>query len=404
MNKQLSYAPVDLEFSYCGEATPAMKEASDIIKRQIFLLCYDEGKTVAELSESLQTNEVYIEDAVTNLCKMGMLEKEEVSGKGSVYLTQFPMFHANIVGKLYKLRNDFLLQNDIPKKLNETLKSCENEIKALDFYGNDLPLEYLNWFLYVVTNNQLEKKIRSYYAEKTDEYLIDSKFFGTQKRDFSLRAFYLYPGEKAEKYDSEKCWNYNSTFYNRVGSFHVNNVMDAKPFPYAWESGIFSWDAGRNKYLHDGNLSTYLKIMKADKADETLQNLTDEEKEILADFIKHGVVKKIDGAQGCESEGRYKGMIPYFTQDTFKQIEKIIAKKMTPFAKELAENLGSKIEEVVLPYMKNVKNRINQFYIFWITEFMTPLMNLWWYGMNVEGLEIPEDYSKSSAAIYIVED
>ena len=85
-------------------------------------------------------------------------------------------------------------------------------------------------------------------------------------------------------------------------------------------------------------------------------------------------------------------------------MEKIISKAIMPIAKELVENLGAQVEEMILPSLKNVKNRINQFYIFWITEFMMPLLNMWWYGMNVEGLEIPEDYNKSAAAIYILED
>lgn len=399
MNKQFSYAPVELELSYCGEASPAMRVMHSLLNQQICLLCYDEGKSVKELSESLQTDKVYIKDALKNLCEMGIVGKKEVPGKDDTYITLFPMIHQHVAIEPYKIRNDYLLENEIPKKINDVLKSCEKEIKSLDFYGNDLPLEYLNWFLYVVTDNLILDKIRSYYTEKTDEYLISSKFFGTQVRDFSMRAFYIYPDEKPETCESEKCWNYNSTFYNRVGSVHVNNVMDAKPFPNTLENGNYVMNAGRTKYLDNDNIAIYLKIIKADKSGEALVDLTEAEKTVIDGFIEHGVVKQVS-----ESEGRYKGMVPYFTQEVFKQLEKIISKAIMPIAKELAENLGAQVEEMILPSLKNVKDRVNQFYIFWITEFMMPLMNMWWYGMNVEGLEIPEDYSKSAAAIYILED
>lgn len=399
MDKQFSYAPVELELSYCGEASPAMRIMHSLLNQQICLLCYDEGKTVNELSESLQTDKAYIKDALKNLSEMGIVGKEEASGKDDIYITLFPMIHQHVALEPYRIRNDYLLENEIPKKINDVLKSCEKEIKALDFYGNDLPLEYLNWFLYVVTDNLILDKIRSYYTEKTDEYLISSKFFGTQKRDFSMRAFYIFPDEKPENNEIVKCWNHNSTFYNRVGSLHVNNVMDAKPFPNAWENENYVMESGRTKYLDNDNIATYLKIMKADKAGEALSGLTEAEKTIIAGFIEHGVVKQVS-----ENEGRYKGMVPYFSQEVFKQLEKIISKAIMPIAKDLAENLGAKVEEMILPSLKNVKDRVNQFYIFWITEFMMPLMNMWWYGMNAEGLEIPEDYSKSAAAIYILED
>lgn len=399
MNKQFSYAPVELELSYCGEASPAMRIMHSLLNQQICLLCYDEGKTVKELSESLQTDKVYIKDALKSLCELGIMGKMEISESDDTYITLFPMIHQHSAIKPYKIRNDYLLENEIPKKINDALKGCEKQIKALNFYGNDLPLEYLNWFLFVVTDNLILEKIRSYYTEKTDEYLISSKFFGTQKRDFSMRAFYIYPDEKPETCETEKCWNYNSTIYNRVGSLHVNNVMDAKPFPNAWENGNHVMNAGRIKYLDNDNIATYLKIMKADKAGEVLIDLTDAERTVIAGFIDHGVVKKLSDA-----EDRYKGMVPYFSQEVFKQLEKIISKAIMPIAKDIAENLGVKVEEMILPSLKNVKDRVNQFYIFWITEFMMPLLNLWWYGMNVEGLDLPEDYSKSAAAIYILED
>ena len=84
-SKQLSYAPADLRPHYCGYAHPLMLQIQDIFKKQIILLCYAQPKSVSDLSEELQTDYEYIQDAVNELCKNKILAKEE--GK---FLTQIP--------------------------------------------------------------------------------------------------------------------------------------------------------------------------------------------------------------------------------------------------------------------------------------------------------------------------
>ena len=88
VNKQLSYAPAEFQISYCGYASPAMKQMQDLIKKQLALLCYDEAKSVDELSEALQTRREFIQDAVDSMTRIKMMK--QIDGK---YLTLFPMLH-----------------------------------------------------------------------------------------------------------------------------------------------------------------------------------------------------------------------------------------------------------------------------------------------------------------------
>ena len=69
IDKQLSYAPAEFQVSYCGWASPAMREMNGIFRQQLALLCYDQAKSVEELSESLQTPYEYIQDALDSFCK-----------------------------------------------------------------------------------------------------------------------------------------------------------------------------------------------------------------------------------------------------------------------------------------------------------------------------------------------
>ena len=145
IDKQLSYAPAEFQVSYCGWASPAMREMNGIFRQQLALLCYDQAKSVEELSESLQTPYEYIQDALDSFCKAKMMKK--IDGK---YLTLFPMLHLKKNYEAGLLCYKFSEEHEIPKKINDILFSLKDKIAALDFYGNDFNLSYLNWFLYTI--------------------------------------------------------------------------------------------------------------------------------------------------------------------------------------------------------------------------------------------------------------
>ena len=67
----------------------------------------------------------------------------------------------------------------------------------------------------------------------------------------------------------------------------------------------------------------------------------------------------------------------------------------------LVNGLGDKVEKILLPSLGEVKVRKDHFYSFWICDFLNPREELFWYGMNVDGLEIPKDYNKSVAGMWI---
>ena len=159
IDKQLSYAPAEFRVSYCGWASPAMREMHGIFRQQLALLCYDEAKSVDELSEALQTPCEYIQDAVDSFCNVKMMKK--IDGK---YLTLFPMLHLKKNYDAGLLCYNFCEEHEIPKKINDLLFSLKDKIAALDFYGKDFDISSLTWFLYTVTDNCMISEFRSYYS------------------------------------------------------------------------------------------------------------------------------------------------------------------------------------------------------------------------------------------------
>ena len=386
IDKQLSYAPAEFRISYCGWASPGMREMHGIFRQQLALLCYDEAKSVEELSEALQTPREYIQDAVDSFCNVKMMKK--IDGK---YLTLFPMLHLKKNYEAGLLCYNFCEEHEIPKKINDLLFSLKDKIAALDFYGNDFDLSYLNWFLYTITDNCMISEFRSYFSDKTDEVIFNNSDWRTNNYNYSLCASYNYADEKIEDDHLERRLTQTSTYYQHYGQYRYNNVFDYEPFPCSFEEvpiGMAS-ECGRNNYLTRENIDFYLNLVKGLKRD-----FTEDEKKCLEDFEKHGVVEK--------SGDSYKPMIPVFTEEVFSELEKIITRAVIPIVKEIAEATEEPMEEIMLPEMRGVKERIDQLYVFWLCSFLSPRQELYWYGMNVEGLAIPKDYKASAAGLYII--
>ena len=387
IDKQLSYAPAEFRVSYCGWASPAMREMHGIFRQQLALLCYDEAKSVEELSEALQTPREYIQDAVDSFCNVKMMKK--IDGK---YLTLFPMLHLKKNYEAGLLCYNFCEEHQIPKKINDLLFSLKDKIAALDFYGNDFDLSYLNWFLYTVTDNCMISEFRSYYSEKTDEVIMSNSDWRTHNYDFSLCASYNYADENIEDDHLERRVSQTSTYYQHLGNYRYNKVFDYKPFPCSFEEnaiGMGTSEMGRNRYLTSGNIDFYLNLVKGIN-----REFTEEEKKCLEDFEMHGVVEKRGDS--------YKPMIPVFTEEVFSELEKIITRAVIPIVKEIAQATDKAMEEIMLPEMRGIKERIDQLYVFWLCSFLSPRQELYWYGMNVEGLAIPKDYNASAAGLYII--
>ena len=234
-------------------------------------------------------------------------------------------------------------------------------------------------------------EFRSYFSDKTNEVIFNNSDWRTNNYNYSLCASYNYADEKIEDDGLERRLTQTSTYYQHYGQYRYNNVFDYAPFPCSFEEvpiGMAS-ECGRNNYLTRENIDFYLKLVKGIKRD-----FTEEEQKWLEAFEKHGVIEK--------SGNSYKPMIPVFTEEVFSELEKIITRAVIPIVKEIAEATEKPMEEIMLPEMRGVKERIDQLYVFWLCSFLSPRQELYWYGMNVEGLEIPKDYKVSAAGLYIV--
>lgn len=397
-NKQLSYAPAEFNLSWYGYAEIGMRQLQDKLKRQICLLCYDKAKSVEELSDSLQTEKAFIQDSVDSMVEAKLMKKIDDN-----YITAVPMIHLRDWKKVKNIQTELIWKLELPQKFDKLIWNLKGKIAKVDFYGNNFDIKYLNWIFYVMLNQAFEQQISLFYADKTDEIFVWKKDLRcTQNYNYSVCMFYKYADENLDKEfsianltENQKKTSEHSTNYNHINNINVINVYDAPPFPTAqWsnDGGTYDSKGGRNRYITNENISVYLNLVKGVYNN---RDFTDVEKKVIKDFQNHGIV--------VEENGKYKPMIPVFTDETYQQVKAIFLKEVKSLVKEVVDQIGEKVESLLLPFLGDVKERKNHFYCFWISDFFSPMHEMFWYGLNQGGFALPKDYNKSVAGMYIVE-
>ena len=387
-NKVLSYAPAECGILYCGSAYPAMVEMASLLKQQICVLCSMEEKSIDGLSQALGVDPAFIGDAVNQLMKLNMLKK---SGDG--FKTNFCVFTRYDSCQAYYAARKLMSDLQLPAKVDGIITGLKDKIAALDFYGHDFDIKYLNWILYILAGRVFEDYTRRWFSEKSNIIVLDADAPFSEKYPFSLKLNYQLADDKRQwDYVSEawECWStfYDTLYTQNYGTVCFNNIFDAPPFENSIEHG-FDRDSGRGKYYNQVSVNLMLKL-----AENPWAELLPGEKEALQGLLDCGFV--------VEEKG-YRVMIPVFTQKSLDELNGLLRKELSPLAKMIVEKAGPEVEKILLPVFKNDKELKDQFYAFWASEFIGPIHLFVWYGLNKGGFAIPADYKKSAAGIYMVQ-
>lgn len=398
MNKQLSYAPAEIDINFNNGGWAAYYQSKTLLNRQIMLLCYENPKSIEELSEILEVAGEYIYDAVSGMAKDKLLSEED--GK---YYTTFPMFSKYEIRKAKLESNKAILEAGLPKKFDELLDSLKDRIISVDFYGNNFNWKYLKWVIYKFASDRLGNLLQQVYIQKTDEVVIDRNSMSTQNYSYGVIGEYKYADDTI--YEQMEDVKETLTFY--TWSFYDFSVqdygwvqrvfMDAKPFPASW-----GWED--NKYHPEKSRGDYIKISDVSLIFQLIENpakaLNENEKKAAEEMLSHGVLNEviIDGKKA------YKPAIPVFNKKAVQEINIILEEALKPVALEFAKTICERIEKILLPSMYGRKERLAQFYIYWLDCYFGPTKEFFWYGINKDGFEIPMDYSKSSAAMYLLKE
>lgn len=120
------------------------KVNESLIKQNLCLLCYKDGKTLDELAELTGIPKPYLEFDLDWLVK-----REFLSLNGRNYSTSFPILyqkHFQNRGAIYQsTRKEYI------DKIIEYLWDTVKNIKSINFYGSDFPTEKLMWSIIMMS-------------------------------------------------------------------------------------------------------------------------------------------------------------------------------------------------------------------------------------------------------------
>lgn len=188
-----AYAPCELDWFWgysMGDANEVF--TSTKIAQQTMYLCGQTAKTLNELADEMGIAPVYLEEVLEKMVKVKLLiqpAKNKYLSCCCVFPTQ-PYVNANY--EAYKSSLDISL----PEKTCKAVKSVENEIMSLDFYGKDLGFDYLCWVFLIKAGSLIGERATEFYAEKYND-----KYPDETDRKFRMTIKYLLPDEEAGNYD-----------------------------------------------------------------------------------------------------------------------------------------------------------------------------------------------------------
>lgn len=320
------YRPGRLSLGGSGmmPANPDTNKVNEsLIKQNLCLLCYKDGKTLDELAELTGIPKPYLEFDLEWLVR-----REFLSLNGRKYNTTFPIVsrkHFQNRGALYQsTRKEYI------DKIIEYLWDNEEKIRSINFYGSDFPTEKLMWSIIMMFTS---------YVSRNSELLLQLKKRDEREIRPDGGRYYIMAVDCSDNQDIDKNgffkpegWN---DFYGICSDSCATNGMYDR---YYW-LGVYTFS---KKEYHPEIINNSNKVNQAmlhkiycsvTEPGFSVDHLNNVEKEKLAEAVQDGLIKKINNCY----RPNFVVMTPEQLAKLQKDIYAPLLLSITPKMKELAE-------------------------------------------------------------------
>ncbi len=366
-----SYAPAELQMWGGYSIVGHWHRLDNQIARQIIACCAKEAKTIKEIADEIGCAPVYFEGILKELEEHRFI-KEPQKGKYIIDFCILPLQAS--IDNSYEIS---LVYKDLGREMTELIKSKEQELRAIDFYGNDMPFGELLWFLYYIYCDAMKQDM-----EELNSHLWEGRVAKNNGKNYRIAGTVRFPDEDIEYKDSGvPCVTWSNIHSDYMTSkyrwMQYGNIFEYKPFGY------------RNGILDESTADIFMRIF-----DEPALELTENEKFRAAGFVKSGFLKEKDGAL-------YPTM-PIMPRETYDKLIKLARVHVLELAKKYCDSINEISTRILLPHIR--KDLLEE-YAHWILlgNFFT-IGYLYGYAMNnpkESGLTLPTDYENTALATYI---
>ncbi len=363
-----AFAPARLDLVGGYNMPDYWDKVSDIMAKQIFVACRGKALTVREIADEIGVAPVYFEDRLKYLLDKKFL-KETSNGR---YITDFVILPAQASAD-YNYEHSRIFAN-IGAEVTEAIKSVEDKIRAIGFYGSEFDFSYLLWILYVHACSALSKDMLGIYRGKWAGKVPDGN-----GKDYRINGTVTMPDEQIVYRElKEASWSnlhkhFKTSDYSRI--CHAN-LFQAQPF------------GERDFIITDENADMVMKLY-----DNPGYPLTRNQEEQAAALVRLGYLRR-DGSS-------LRLTMPVMTWEQQQEIIEILAAPLHPLAIKYVEAVSELSDRMLLPLIREdlLEEYVNRIMMlnFW------PLGYVLYYGMNDGGtLAIPQDYAASAAGIELL--
>lgn len=365
-----SYAPAELTLFGGYRIPDYWDKITDLMTKQIFVVCSKEPKTVRQIADEIGVAPVYFEEKLRYLIENRFL-KEASKGK---YLTDFIIYPRQVYCDVMAELSEIF--DSIGRETTEILRNCENEIRDVGFYGSEMPFGTLLWILYPYASNKMFDYMRDRLNLEWQDRLPASN-----GKNYRVSGIVTYPDETPYYHDKANKMQYSDLHINfKTSGYRLvehENLCDCNPFLN-----------DRNEVITEANADLFMRIF-----DDPHIELTPNEEEIAANLISLDYIHKKDG-------GLYLAM-PVMTGQQLGEVKAIVNREMSQLYVKYYEQVVDAGNKIVLPHIR--KDMTEEFVHWLMPGFFSPVNWMLYYGLysDEHPLDIPDDYSKSSKGICI---
>lgn len=380
-----AYAPAEVDWfwGYSAMKASVLMDSSKICP-QVMVICRNEAKTVNEIADEMGVAPVYLEEILEKMSDTDLLISP-VKGKFLANCCVFPK-EAYLHAKVYA--NQIFHDSGFAEKITETIAALQDQITALDFYGNHFDYSYLMWILCVAASNSFGIASKEHYLATYRGKLADEA-----ERQFRLTMQYVLPDEcfDGSIWENLRECNWSGLHQNfttsEYGYLTFVNDYEMNPFPDEPVDNN-SWRRGRDSWVDGNNISLLVSLSR-----EPHKTLSVHEEAIAADLLKNGLLKKTTNGLIVQ--------LPIMKRDIYDKICETLYHALQSLAEEFADLVSEGVEQILLPYVR--KDLMRNFVHWDMLMFFQPTGALFYHCWN-DCLAQPDDYNTSAAGLYILKE
>ena len=137
---KLSYDPIELELVFWGGKNNYYGKFGSKIRQNIMMCCYYDRQTEEQIALQLGVPTAYLEDDLKELVRHGLLNE-----KNGFYQTNVPVITNEVFDEISRANQDPI--RNIAEKIKAAAEGMADKVRALCFYGSDMPANTLKWLL-----------------------------------------------------------------------------------------------------------------------------------------------------------------------------------------------------------------------------------------------------------------